>query len=136
MDIINGAFVPVDVDKRCREAFTKYAGASCIVYDDYDCDDKDASLGLVAGEEKSLAKNSNLYDNIESVSVAFGCKLQIWTDENFSGKAAIIENVTTNDKYQRLSGKGLDAGIHVTFDRNPMFEKFDDKVNSMKCVCL
>ena len=57
-------------------------------------------------------------------------------DENFSGKSAIIENVTTNDKYQRLSGKGLDAGIHVTFDRHPIFEKFDDKVNSMKCVCL
>ena len=72
-------WIKVDVDKRCKKAFTKYAGASCIVYDDEDCDDKDAALGLVAGEEKSLVSSSDLYDNIESVSVAFGCYLQMWT---------------------------------------------------------
>jgi len=136
LDNINGAFVTVEVDKRCREAFTKYAGASCIVYDDEDCDDKDAALGLVAGEEKSLVSSSDLYDNIESVSVAFGCYLQMWRDENFSDESGIIENITTNDKYQRLLRNGLGTGIHVTLDRNPTFEKFDDKVNSMKCVCL
>ena len=69
----------VEVNERCKEAFTKYAGAKCIVYDDFDCDDKDAGLGLSAGEEKSLDSDNDLYDNIESVSVAFGCYLEIWT---------------------------------------------------------
>ena len=71
--------VTSQVSTKCENAFSNYQDASCVVYNDIDCEDKAFGIGLMAGEKQSFDPVQN---NIKAMSVQQGCSIQIFTGKS------------------------------------------------------
>ena len=64
-------------NKGCTSAFIRYPDASCIIYDENQCGEKEFVIPLKNGST-FMANGSSISKNIEFVSIRKGCRLQLW----------------------------------------------------------
>jgi len=104
----------------CKDVFKRtYSGASCILYDDEDCDGNEGVKAMTQGE---FLMTEPLGFDVESVSVRKGCYLNMYTGTRLTG-----------DNHLLFDSK---ADIHINMDANYRLEKFDDNLNSASCICV
>jgi len=103
----------------CKDVFkSKYRGASCILYDDENCDGEEGMKEMAQGDFLM----SSLGFDVESVSVRKGCFLNLYTGTRLTGDNYLLFD--SNDD------------MHINMDDNEKLEKFDDNVNSASCICV
>jgi len=105
--------------KTCKDVFKRtYRGASCILYDDEDCDGNE---GVKEMKQNEFLINPLGFD-VESVSVRKGCYLNVYTGTRLTGATHQIFD--------------SNADMHINMDANKKLKKFDDNVNSAFCICV
>ena len=73
-----------DVSSKCENAFSIYREASCIVYNDVQCEDDGFGIGLMDGAKRNFGaktriNNVSVKNNVKALSIKQGCSLQMWT---------------------------------------------------------
>ena len=63
---------------RCKNTFTRYPEAKCIVYDGEECDSDEWSIALSNGETQAFNQDKKYGTHIKSISVRHGCQLKLW----------------------------------------------------------
>lgn len=116
-----------EVKSPCDKNVLRYPDASCVLYNDDFCGDKEGVVQLSNGGEIDSIEEKAGFD-IASFSVKTGCKLTMYTGINFNGTNTNTLNAKASD--------GVDK--HITLaknaDGNPISE-FSDNINSARCTC-
>ena len=59
----------------------------------------------------------------------------LFIGENYTGQTLIIQNSTPQSTLSTLTRINLDTGIHVNLKEDRVRSKFNDRVNSIQCIC-